>query len=364
MAAGDVAAWERTEEPSARRLREARLDGRIARSPDLATACLVLAAAAAATLGGGAAVRALGGYLASSLDPSRPFADEANLAGEVLEGAVAGASIVVPAACGLFAMAWLAGAGQVGLVFTTRPLAPNPARLSPATNLAGLASSRGLRRLATDSVKVAAVALAAWWAIGGDLGGVVGLAALPAGAAAAAGAGTLARIAFAAGGALLAVGLVDWLLERRRVHAELRMTRREAAEDRKEEEGDPAWRRRRADFARGLSASPAVAVRSAAAVVVARDGRATSLAVAIGLQDHGEPRILAFARDAAAGRLVSIASAAGVPTVEDAPLARLLASAGSRAGSPVAGPARGALLEALARVPGIAGRLADDEVTP
>lgn len=364
MAAGDVATWERTEEPSARRLREARLDGRIARSPDLATACLVLAAAAAVTLGGGAAVRTLGGFLASSLDPSRPFADEGILASAVVEGAVAGASIVVPAACGLLAAAWLAGVAQVGLVFTTRPLSPRASRLSPAANLAGLASSRGLRRLATDVVKVMAVALAAWWAIGGDLGAIVGLAALPAGGAAAGGAGTLGRIAFAAGGALLAIGLVDWLLERRRVHAELRMTRREAAEDRKDEEGDPAWRRRRADFARGLPASPAVAVRSAAAIVVARDARSTSIAVAIGLEGRGEPRILAFARDAASARLVSIASAAGVPTVEDAPLARLLASCGGRPGSPVAGPARGALLEALARVRGMAGRLADDEVAP
>lgn len=254
MAAGDVAPWERTEEPSARRIREARLDGRVARSPDLVAACLVLAAAGGVTLAGGAAVRRLGEFLAASLDPARPFAAPDALEGAAIEGALAGASIVVPAACGLFTIAALAGFVQVGPLVTARPLSPRLARLSPAANLAGLAARRPMRRLATDLAKVIAAVVAAWWAIGGDLAGVVGLGSMAAGESAAAAAGLLVRVAFAVGAAFLAIGLVDWILERRRIHGELRMTRREAMEERKEEEGDPAWRRRRAEFGRSLVA--------------------------------------------------------------------------------------------------------------
>lgn len=253
MAAGDVAPWERTEEPSARRIREARLDGRVARSPDLLAACLVLAAAGGVTLAGGAAVRRLGEFLAASLDPARNLAAPEALEGAALEGAIAGASVVVPAACGLFAVAFLAGFVQVGPLWTARPLAPRLARLSPAANLAGLASRRPGRRLATDLAKIAAAVAATWWAVGGEATTFVGLVSMPAGEAAAGAAALLVRIAFAVGAALFAVGLVDWLLERRRIHAELRMTRREAMEERKDEEGDPAWRRRRGEFARSLA---------------------------------------------------------------------------------------------------------------
>lgn len=360
MAADDVAAWERTEEPSPRRLREARLDGRIARSPDLSTACLVLGAAATVTLGGGVAFRRLGDFLAASLDPSRSLVDPAAVGGAALEGVVAGASIVVPAGIALVAIAWLAGVGQVGLVFTTRPLSPRPARLSPAANLAGLASGRSPRRLATDAAKVVAVVLAAWWALGGEAGSIVSLASMPLAEGAAAAAGLLGRLAFAVGTALLAVGLVDWLLERRRIHGELRMTRREAAEDRKETEGDPAWRRRRVDFARGLAAAPAIAVRNAVAVVVGRDRGWFVRAVAISVPADGEPRIAAIGLGGAASRLAEFASAAGVPIVDDAALAESIAPAGARPGQAVA--RREVLLERLARVPGLAGRLGVDEV--
>jgi flagellar biosynthetic protein FlhB len=352
--ADGAASWERTEEPSPRRLREARLDGRIARSPDLATACLLLGAAAAVTLGGGAAVRSLGGFLAGALAPSRPFTDPRAVGDAVFEGVLAGASIVLPAAAGLAAVAWLAGFVQVGAVYTTRPLSPRPARLSPAANLAGILSARSLRRLAVDLAKIAAVAGAVWWSIAGEAGAIVGLLSLPAREAAGGAAAMLLRVAFAAGAALFAIGLVDWLLERRRIHGELRMTRREAIEDRKEEEGDPAWRRKRVDFGRGLAESPAVAVRRAAALVYARAG---SPAFAIEVPDSGEPRVVAIGRGAAAPRLAELASAAGVPRIEDESLVRALVRANLRSGDPVPGPARAVLLERLAALPGMAARL-------
>jgi flagellar biosynthetic protein FlhB len=362
MAADDVASWERTEAPSPRKLREARLDGRIARSPDLATACLLLAAAAAVTLAGGAAVRSLGGFLASSLASPLPFTDPAGVEGAALEGLLAGASIVLPAAAGLAAIAYLGGLAQVGVVFTARPLAPRPARLSPAANLGGIASGRSLRRLATDLVKIAAVVVAVWWTIGSDAAAIVGLMALPAGEAAAGAAAMLLRIAFAVGAALLAVGIVDWLLERRRVAAELRMTRREAAEERRDEEGDPAARRRRVEFGRSLAASPAVAVRRATALVVGRAAGEVVHAFAVAIPDAGEPRLVATARGEAAVRLAALAAAAGVPRLEDSRLAQALADLGVRPGSTVPPEVRGELAESLARSPEAVARIASDGV--
>jgi flagellar biosynthetic protein FlhB len=355
--ADGVANWERTEEPSPRRLREARLDGRIARSPDLGTACLLLAAAAAVTLGGGAAVRSLGGFLAAALAPSRPFTDPAAVGDAALEGVLAGASIVLPAAAGLAGVAWLAGFLQIGAVFTTRTIAPRPVRLSPAANLAGLFSMRSPRRLGIDLAKVAAAVGAVWWAIGGEAGTIVGWMSLPAGEAAGGAAGMLVRVAFAAGAALLALGFLDWLFERRRIRGELRMTRREAMEDRKEEEGDPSWRGRRVEFGRSLADSPAVAVRRATALVFSR---AESLAFAIEVPDSGEPRVVAAGGGSAAVRLAALAAAAGVPIVPDGSLARGFAASRCRPGDAVPASVRTALLERLAALPEVAARLGRD----
>jgi len=356
MAAEASESWERTEEPSPRRLREARLDGRVARAPLVTTAALALAAAGGLALGGGLLARHLAAFLQAALDPGRPFADPA-IAGEaILEGVGAGIAIVLPAGLGALAVAWLSQLWQVGFLWTPRPLRPRAERISPVANLGRLASLRSLRRLATDLVSILVAVAAAIWALGGAGERLARLPELPLVEGAAELARLATRLAGAAGGGLLAVGVVDWALERMRIRGELRTTRREALVERREEEGDPEARRRRLGFARTLPFAPAVVLRRSDLVLVASDRAGVSHAVALAAEDAA-PRILLVARGAAAARLAALARRDGVAIAVRNGLARDLSAADPRSGEAAPERFRADLAELLAEVPAVRRRL-------
>ncbi|MEW5847917.1 MAG: EscU/YscU/HrcU family type III secretion system export apparatus switch protein [Myxococcota bacterium] len=123
--------------------------------------------------------------------------------------------------------------------------------------------------------------------------------------------------------AMAVLGLLDWLLVRRRFLQKLRMTKEEVKRELKEDEGDPLLRSRRRRRHRELAANRArQEVPKADAVVV----NPTHIAVAIRYdrQKDKAPRVTAKGKGALAEHIRNLARENGVPIVQDIPLARLL----------------------------------------
>jgi type III secretion protein U len=307
----------RTEEPTPRRLREARRRGEVARSADLgAAAALAGGLAALALLGPGLAadlaraLRAAAGGPGAPVDPAAALRATALL---VLRLAVP------PAACAA-ACAALAGAVQTGFTFSPDAARPRLARLDPWRGLARLVDPAQAARTALGVVKAAALVLllAAWWR-----GAARTLVALPrASAPGALGAvlPLLAGLALRLAAALALLGALDLALEARRVRRALRMTRDEVRRELREDEGDPAHRAERRRLHRALLEADAV---SRATVVVVNP---TRLAVALRHERGGgdAPRVVAKGTGRDAARIRSAARRAGVPIVRDVPFARAL----------------------------------------
>ena len=306
----------RTEQPTPRRLREARRRGEVARSGELT--------GAAALLGGLAALIATGpsatGELARLLRAALSAAPGASPDPAAILRAAGAAVVRLSLAPGLAALAagGLAGALQAGGGFFPEVIRPRLARVAPLRGLRRLVSPVQLFQAALGIAKAfVLVAIAVSWLRGADglfelprASPGVALRALPA----------LVALALRLAAAFAVFGVVDWALARRRHHRALMMTRDEVRRELKEDEGDPAHRAERRQRHRALlDAGP---VARATVVVV----NPTHVAVALRHDRGGDdaPRVVAKGTGLAAARIRSAARRAGVPIVRDVPLARAL----------------------------------------
>jgi flagellar biosynthetic protein FlhB len=320
-----------TEEPTPRRLERARKEGMVARSHDLVSFALLLAASlalpamvrGAASRIGAFAIAAFSGGLASGASE-----DERVL----VAGLALVAGVVAPTALAAFAAVILLNVAQVGLRLTPKRLVPSARMLSPAANLRRIFSAQPAVEIVKAIVKLVATVVLAVAVAAGSIDAMAQGAASPlAGAAAAAGASLeLVRSVAALG---LVLGLVDLVRQRRSLRRRLRMTRQEVRDELREHEGDLAVKARRRRLARDLLRRTMLQEVAHADVVVANP---THVAVAL-RYDPGRdraPTVVAKGLDFLASSIRERARAAGVPIVEDPPLARVIYVA-ARVGEPI-----------------------------
>lgn len=312
----------RTEEPTPRRLREARRRGDVPRSRDLTAAVSVWFVLAAMVLGVAPTIGRLLQAVAGTVGRVGS-ADETLLSTETAAWGRLGVEILWPVLAAAVGAALACGIVQVGGLFTMEPLRPRLERVHPARGVRRL-FGRGWFEALKSLLKFVAVAAAAllagragWvevssaaradaWTLGGSL------------------AGMLARLAVAAGVLLLALGAVDLLHQRWRHRRDLRMTREEVRREQREEEGDPQQRAERRRLHRELLAQRMVLdVPRATCVIV----NPTHVAVALryeGDDPDAAPVVLAKGEGDLARRIVAAARAAGIPVLRNAPVARSL----------------------------------------
>jgi type III secretion protein U len=307
---------EKTEQPTAKRLREARRKGQIPRSR--------LLASSAVTLGGllGFTAFAPEGFARLQDWTARLFLEQ-GIPGAWREGLGIAACLCGPALGGAFVASLAVSVATVGFELDASHAAPKLERVSPSAGLKRLFSVRPLAELAKALAVVALVAVLVWSEVaevGPDvlraawLDGVEGLRLLVERVAALA-----TRVAW--GVVLLGVG--DYALARRRHLKDLMMTREEVRREHKESEGDPRHKGQRKALHRQLAqGGPARGVQKATAVVV----NPTHLAVALryDIQECEAPYLVARARESEALALREEARRLGIPVVRDIPLARSL----------------------------------------
>jgi flagellar biosynthesis protein FlhB len=323
MAEGDDSA-SRTEEATPRRLEEARKDGDVPKSAELAQVCALAGAFAAVALGGGALAR----NLADALLPFIAHPDTIEVSGEagshVAWQVMQAASPVLASVLGA---TMLAGVGgnliQHGVLFTTAKLAPDFSKISPAEGFKRLFGIDGLMNFLRALLKVLLVSAVAWWVLAPHAAELPGLVTV----------GPLGVLTYSvdvgkslmmAVLALLALGAVlDFIWQRQRFMTRMRMTKEELKEDFKQSEGDPHVKARQRQLRMERAKKRMIQRVPKATVVVVNP---THYAVAL-RYEQGEtpaPECVAKGVDAVALRIREVAEEHGVPVIEDPPLARAL----------------------------------------
>ncbi|HEX4756890.1 MAG TPA: EscU/YscU/HrcU family type III secretion system export apparatus switch protein [Terracidiphilus sp.] len=311
---------DKTEKPTARKQKQARERGQIARSRDitsgiaLLSALLTLSWTARSFPGdwGRLMERTLGAAAAGNLE----------LAPLVSWSAVAVVALALPA----LAVAWMAAAtgalSQGGFVFAPAALTPNFSRLNPASRIGQLASLPALSRFLRSIFPVIAMAWVAGSMLMRDRGLLLGSSRLNAGG--------VPRFIFNRGfelawkSALMLVGwsAIDYLLERQHVAGELRMSRQEVIDDYKETEGNPAIKARIRRLRRQTARRAMLDAAKRATVVITNP---TEFAIALEYQGvMAAPMVVAKGRNILARQIKEVARWQGIPMIENPPLAHAL----------------------------------------
>ncbi|WP_342375621.1 EscU/YscU/HrcU family type III secretion system export apparatus switch protein [Myxococcus stipitatus] len=307
---------EKTEQPSAKRLREARRKGQIPRSR-LLSSCAV-------TLGGllGFAWGFDGMWERLQEWTVRLFVEQ-RLEGALEDGLVLLVRMCTPVLGGAFIASLVVSLATVGFEMNPGHLAPKWERVSMAAGFKRIFSTKPWWELVKALVAVTVVGTLVWREVE-----ALGAEALRT-ALLAEGTGLwfllerLGALVYRAAWVLLVLGVGDYALARRSHLRELMMSREELKREHKESEGDPRHKGQRKALHRQLAqGGPARGVQRATAVVV----NPTHLAVAL-RYDAGEceaPYLVAKAREEDALRLREEARRLGIPVVRDVPLARSL----------------------------------------
>ena len=317
----------RTEEPTQRKLDEARSRGEVVKSMDLSSWATLAGTAGALAMLGGWMARDLSQRLLPFIERPDSFELQDGGAVQVLRMAVFAAAPALAVVLGSAAISGVAGnVVQHGLLWSAERLKPDFSKVSPLGGFKRLFGLDGLVQFFKSVLKVVLVGAIAWWAIKPHAHELQTLSALDPAAILPFSVGILKSLGFAIIAVLGVGAALDWLWQRQRYMARMRMTREELKEDVRQSEGDPQMKARvrqiRTERARRRMMQQ---VPKATVVVV----NPTHFAVALRYQE-GEtaaPVCVAKGLDRVALRIREVAEEARVPVVEDPPLARALYAA-------------------------------------
>ena len=221
----------------------------------------------------------------------------------------------------------LAGASgniiQHGLLFATHKLAPDASRLSPLKGLERMFGIDGLVNFLKSLFKISLVGAVAWMSLKPHLNDFQSMPMVDP-LAMLSNAANILRALFFGVLALLGLGAgIDWFWQRQRFMDRMRMSKQEQKEEFRQTEGDPHIKARIKQLRNERSRRRMMQSVSKATVVVMNP---THYAVALHYEsgETAAPVCVAKGLDFLALKIRETAEAAGVPVIEDPPLARAL----------------------------------------
>lgn len=313
---------EKTEQPTAKRLREAREKGQVAHSKDFTQTLLILALFGYMLGNASNLIEALGKIvLVPSTLTDMPFEIALKTA---LDAALREALVLVlPFVLIVLGIGMFGEFLQVGIVLAFKKLIPSGKKLNPATNLKNIFSKKNLVESLKSAVKIAFLSVLITLVIRDALPQLMavphsGMAGLQAGVG-----GMLRTMMINVAVAYIIISLADFAWQRMQHRKQLMMSKQEVKQEFKEMEGDPHIKGKRKHLHQEMVMQGAVQSARKATVLITNP---THLAIAL-YYDADEtplPVVLAKGEGALAEEMMRAAREAGVPIMQNIPLARAL----------------------------------------
>ncbi len=317
---------EKTEQPTAKRLRDSRKKGDVAYSKDFTQTLLILTIFGYLLGNSAHIVETLGGMILLPGTLLRVnFQDAANtLVTELLTSA---AWVVLPFVGIVLGVGIFADAMQVGLIFAFEKLKPSGKKLNILSNAKNMFSKKNFVEFLKSVLKIAVLSslLAALIRDAMPIltsipqAGLAGLGQIVA--------TLLKTMLIYIGLAYSVIALADFVWQRFNYRKGLMMSKDEVKQEYKQMEGDPHIKHQRKQLHQEMQNSSAVQSARKATVVVTNP---THLAVALRYDEEETPLpvILAMGEGALAQQMMAAAREAGVPVMQNIPLARALTAQG------------------------------------
>ncbi len=325
--ADDQDTSQQTEEPTAKRLEQAREHGDVVKSAELTTFIL---------LGGGTlAIAMFGKYAAVSLARSLSlFLEQPDTMSVDGAGLAAMARLLLPKIAMTIApfFAVMIAAGLAGHLLQSRPgfsldkIAPDFSKVSPMAGFKRLFGVEGWMNLVKGLAKMAVVGVAIWTQLWPERGGLEAIL----NQSTVAVVGDMSRLLFKVlMASLVTLGVLagfDYFWQRLRFMARNRMSKQEIKEEYRQNEGDPTIKAKIRQLRHERAKKRMMASVPTASVVIMNP---THYAVALKYESGkmAAPVCVAKGIDALALRIRAVAEENDVPVIENPPLARALHAA-------------------------------------
>ena len=316
-----------TEEASPYRIEEFRRKGMVAQSREVSGLVALIAAAVALWVMSPKMGSALTQYMSEVFRVDLMGKGDMNTGSHarvlMIKGVQLLAILGLPVCLAGFFMGILGSFAQVGSIFSFEPIAPNMEKINPIAGLKRLFSAKtvfeGLRLL----FKMTVIAAVAYFLVKAE----VFRSPIYAGGEPTTFFAEYARSAKLIFLSLFTVLIVfaafDYMIQVWDFSKQTRMTKQEAKQEHREREGDPQLKARIRSIQREMSRRRMMAAVKKADVIVTNP---THIAVALvyDRKKMAAPRVVAKGADFIAQKIKQVAREAGVPLVENVPLARTL----------------------------------------
>ena len=319
--AKDGPGGEKTEKPTPKRLKQARKEGQIPRTPELGTWAGIAVASVLMPM----LVRNMFDAVeALFVQVGTVIAHPESNAPSKLFGQALGAFLtaVLPVALGLMLVGVIASAAQGGVSFSAKAIKPSLKKLNPFKGIKRMFGGQGLWEALKALIKTIALGSVVYVSSSRAEKLVSAAGALPLSAVTSTFANCAVLLMRTVSITGLCIAIADYMIVRIRVMKQLKMSRYEIQQEHKQQEGDPHMKSHRRSKAIAMSRNRMMAAVATADVLVVNP---THVAVALKYEAaRGAPRVVAKGADEVARKLREKAEEARVPMVQDIPLARAL----------------------------------------
>jgi flagellar biosynthetic protein FlhB len=315
---------ERTEQASPKRREEARNKGQVAKSPEVASAAILLACTIFFYFGSGGMVERLMDLTSWTLRQSGTTVVSLNTINALIWGWTWKLFLVMaPLLLTVVIAGLLANYIQIGFIFSTETLAPKFEKIDPIKGFQRLFALRSLVELVKSLLKMAIVTVVVWFTLKDELQNMIPLMDESLGAILLYTGRISFKILITTCWILIVLAILDYIYQRWEFEKGIRMSHQEVKDEYKQTEGNPVIKSRIRRIQREAARKRMMANVPKADVVITNP---THLAVAIRYDPEKmyAPTVVAKGAGFVAERIREIAAAHGVPVIENKPVAQLL----------------------------------------
>ncbi len=341
---------EKSEQPSGKRLEDAREEGNVARSVELNSVAVIVATLIVFKMFSGFFGRTLGGYIRFMYSESSIYEVTIKSMSLILAKTLQTFALVVgPIILGALFLAVVSNLAQVGFMVSPKALMPKFDKLNVLKGLKQLVSSKALVELVKGILKIFLIGFIGYSVVTSHFATYTVLPHHTIAEITGFLADLLYEITYKVAITLFILAIGDYAYQRYEHIKGLKMTKQEVREEAKQSEGDPQVKGKIKQAQQALARNRMMADVPDATVVVTNP---THYAVALKYNPaikEDAPRVVAKGKNLIAQQIKKIAKENDVPVMENRPLARSLFAA-CDVGSEIPGELYQAVAEVLSRV--------------
>ncbi|WP_129778582.1 type III secretion system export apparatus subunit SctU [Peristeroidobacter soli] len=313
---------EKTEQPTHKKLQDARKKGQVAKSKDFTQTALILALFGYLIAAAGMLAHSLAELLVLPMGLiNQPFRVALEpVVSQVTHNAV---MIVLPFLGIVIGVGIFAEMLQVGVLLSFEALKPSGKKLNVAANAKNMVSKKNLVEFLKNILKVAVLTAILYKVVRSEMAHLLELPKAGVAGVGMAITALLKVLIINVAMVYLVIALADFVYQRLAYKKQLMMSKDEVKREYKESEGDPHIKGARKHLHQELMMSGNMEKTRKASVVVTNP---THIAIALYYDDDKTPlpMVLAKGTDLVAKRMIEIAREEGIPVMQNIPLARAL----------------------------------------